>query len=185
MVRSSQLDPGGDAFGSCAHSRHGSSAGDQCGSGWLGVRGNGTQWSTWGALTGFSNFTNTIGNNFQSFTVVLDTTLGNANYAWQIRFYTNNVLVTGGNQTMTFGNYPIKYVGIGADRAQGNFQNFTLTDVRMRTGSPTITEHPQNATAQVGKAATFWVGVTNDYPAAAYQWVTITGGVTNAIPGAT
>jgi hypothetical protein len=71
------------------------------GAGSLGVRGNGLQWSTWGALAGFSNFTNTIGNNFQSFTVALDLTLGNANYGGQIRFYTNNVLVTGGNQTMS------------------------------------------------------------------------------------
>jgi hypothetical protein len=157
----------------------------QCGSGWLGVRGNGTQWSTWGALTGFSNFTNTIGNNFQSFTVALDTTLGNANFGWQIRFYTNNVLVNGGNQTIAFGNYPIKYVGIGADGAQGYFQNLSLTDVRVRNGTPTVIENPQNATAQVGQKATFWVGVTNDYPVAAYQWATVTGGVTNAIPGAT
>ena len=50
---------------------------------------------------------------------------------------------------MTFGNYPIKYVGIGADAAQGYFQNFTLTDVLMRQGAPTIIEQPQNATAQV------------------------------------
>ena len=37
-----------------------------------------------------------------------------------------------------------------------------------------------------GQTATFWVGVTNDYPAAAYQWMTnSTSGPTNAIPGAT
>jgi hypothetical protein len=157
----------------------------QCGSGWLGVRGNGTNWSTWGSITGFSGFTNRFPN-AGLFTVLLDTTLGNANYGWQIRFYTNGVLVTGGNQTMTFGNYPIKYVGIGADAAQGYFQNFTLTDVLMRQGTPTIIEQPQNATAQPGQTATFWVGVTNDYPAAAYQWMTnSTSGPTNAIPGAT
>ena len=145
----------------------------QCGAGWLGVRGNGTNISPWGSITGNSSFTNAVGNNFQTFTVVLDTTFGNgagglpngnSQQGWQIRFYTNNVLVPGGNQTIAWGNYPIKYVGIGADRAQGNFQNFTLTDVLMRQGSPTIVEQPQNATAQVGQTATFWVGVTNDYP---------------------
>src|SRR4029077_16750455 len=96
--------------------------------------------------------------------------------------------VNGGNQTMTsgFGNYPVRYVGIGADKGQAYFQNFTLTDVRVRNGTPTITESPQNATGQVGQTATFWVGVTNDYPSAAYQWMTNgPTGPTNAVPGAT
>jgi hypothetical protein len=157
----------------------------QCGSGWLGVRGNGTNWSTWGSLVGFSGFTNRFPI-AGLFTVLLDTTMGQSQYGWQIRFYTNGVLVNGGNQTMQWNNYPIKYVGIGADGAQGYFQNFTLTDVLMRSGTPVITEQPQNTTAQQGQAATFWAGVTNDYPAAAYQWMTnSTGGPTNAIPGAT
>jgi hypothetical protein len=165
----------------------------QCGSGWLLVRGNGTQFSTWGALTGSSSFTNPFGTNSGLFSVVLDTTAGNASLpvgnsqqGWQIRFYTNGVLVPGGNQTIAWGNYPIKYVGIGADAGQGYFQNFTLTDVQIRQGTPTIVEQPQNATAQVGQTATFWVGVTNDYPVAAYQWMTNgPSGPTNAIPGAT
>jgi hypothetical protein len=170
----------------------------QCGAGWLGIRGSGTNISPGGSIGGNSSFTNTVGNNFQLFTVVLDTTTngiltspgntvpqGNTQLGWQIRFYTNNVLVPGGTFTIPWGNYPIKYVGIGANGAQGDFQQFTLTDVQMKQGSPTIVEQPQNATAQVGKTATFWVGVTNDYPVASYQWVTITGGVTNAIPGAT
>src|SRR4029077_47626 len=91
--------------------------------------------------------------------------------------------VNGGNQTMTsgFGNYPVRYVGIGADKGQAYFQNFTLTDVRVRNGTPTITESPQNATGQVGQTATFWVGITNDYPSAAYQWRTHGA----PIPGAT
>ncbi|WP_150107266.1 Ig-like domain-containing protein [Pedosphaera parvula] len=162
----------------------------QCGAGWLGIRGSGTNISPWGSIAGNSSFTNAIGNNFQLFTVVLDTTFGNgagglpngnSQQGWQIRFYTNNVLVPGGNQTIAWGNYPIKYVGIGADRAQGNFQNFTLTDVLMRQGAPVIVEEPQNATAQVGQTTTFWVGVTNDYPAAAYQWMSNS----TPIPGAT
>ncbi|PWU18252.1 MAG: hypothetical protein C5B50_09645, partial [Verrucomicrobia bacterium] len=171
----------------------------QCGSGWVQIRGNGMTNSTWGALTGSSNFTNSVGNNFQTFTVVLDTTtttgsaspgntlpVGNTQLGWQIRFYTNNVLVPIGNFTIPWGNYPIKYVGIGADAGQGYFQQFTLTDVQMRAGSPTIVEEPANVTAQQGQTATFWVGVTNDYPYAAYQWMTnSTGGPTNAIPGAT
>ncbi len=171
----------------------------QCGAGWLGIRGSGTNISPWGSITGNSSFTNAVGNNFQLFTVVLDTTTttgnaspgnqlptGNSQLGWQIRFYTNNVLVPGGNQTITWGNYPIKYVGIGANGAQGDFQQFTLTDVLMRSGAPTIVEEPQNATAQVGQNATFWVGVTNDYPVAAYQWMTNgPSGPTNAIPGAT
>lgn len=165
----------------------------QCGAGWLLITGNGTQVQTWGALTGHSNFTNSIGTNFQLFTVVLDTTAGNASLpvgnsqqGWQIRFYTNNVLIPGGNYTIPWGNYPIKYVGIGADAGQGLFQNFTLTDVQIRQGAPTIVEEPQNATGQVGQTATFWVGVTNDYPYAAYQWMTNgPTGPTNAIPGAT
>jgi len=167
----------------------------QCGSGWLGIRGSGTNISPWGSIGGNSSFTNAVGNNFQTFTVVVDTTFGNgtgglpagnSQQGWQIRFYTNNVLVPGGNQTIAFGNYPIKYVGIGANGAQGYFQNFTLTDVQVKQGSPTIVEQPQNATGQVGQTASFWVGVTNDYPVAAYQWMTNgPTGPTNAVPGAT
>ena len=165
----------------------------QCGSGWVLVRGNGGQFSTWGSLTGSSPFTNYVGNNFELFTVVLDTSVGNGTLppgntqqGWQIRFYTNNVLVPGGSWTIAWGNYPIKYVGIGADAGQGYFQQFTLTDVLMKQGTPTIIEQPQNATAQLGQTATFWVGVTNDYPVAAYQWmINSTGGPTNAIAGAT
>jgi len=165
----------------------------QCGAGWLLIRGNGGQISTWGALTGSSSFTNYVGTNFQTFTVVLDTTAGNASLpvgnsqqGWQLRFYTNNVLVPGGSYTIPWGNYPIKYVGIGSDAGQGYFQQFTLTDVQIRQGAPTIVEQPQNATGQVGQTATFWVGVTNDYPVAAYQWMTNgPTGPTNAIPGAT
>lgn len=158
----------------------------QCGSGWLLVRGNGGQIQTWGALTGSSTFTNYIGTNFQTFTVTLDTTTGNSQRNWSIKFYTNNVLVPGGNYTIPWGNYPIKYVGIGADAGQGYFQQFTLTDVQVFSGTPTIVEGPQNTTAQEGQTATFWVGVTNDFPAAAYQWMTNSAsGPTNAIPGAT
>jgi len=160
----------------------------QCGAGHLQIRGTGTNFQTWGSLVAATTFPNPIGTNLQTFTVALDLSLGNANYGGQIRFYTNGVLVAGGNQTMTggFGNYPVKYVGIGADKGQAYFQNFTLIDVRVRNGAPTIIESPQNATAQVGQTATFWVGVTNDYPVASYQWMTnSTGGPTNAIPGAT
>ncbi len=167
----------------------------QCGAGWLGIRGSGTNINPWGSIGGNSSFTNAVGNNFQSFTVVVDTTFGNgagglpngnSQQGWQIRFYTNGVLVPGGNQTIAWGNYPIKYVGIGAKGGQGLFQQFTLTDVQMKQGSPTIVEQPQNATAQVGHTASFWVGVTNDYPVAAYQWMTNgPSGPTNAIPGAT
>ena len=46
----------------------------QCGAGWLGVRGNGTNISPWGSIGGNSSFTNAVGNNFQTFTVVVDTT---------------------------------------------------------------------------------------------------------------
>ena len=56
----------------------------------------------------------------------------------------------------------------------------------MRQGAPTIIEQPQNRTAQVGQTATFWVGVTNDYPAAAYQWMTNgASGPATPIAGAT
>ena len=158
----------------------------KCGSGWVLVRGNGTGFSTWGALTGSSSFSSPFGTTTNLFAVTLDTTTGNADYGWSIKFYTNGVLVPGGNYTIPYGNYPIKYVGIGADAGQGYFQQFTLTDVLMRQGAPTITEQPQNATAQTGQRATFWVGVTNDYPQAAYQWMTNgTTGPTNAIVGAT
>ena len=158
----------------------------QCGSGWVLVRGNGTNFSTFGALTSSSSFGTAFGTSTNLFAVTLDTTAGNANYGWTIKFYTNGVLVTGGNYTIPYGNYPIKYVGIGADAGQGYFQNFTLTDVLERQGVPTITEPPQNTTAQAGQTATFWAGVTNDYPAAAYQWMTNGAtGPTNAIAGAT
>lgn len=121
------------------------------------------------------------------FTVVLDTTTGTgAARGWTYRFFTNSVQMDAyspGNQNP----YMIQYVGIGANGAQGEIQQFTLTDVLMRQGTPAIVEEPPNRTAQVGQTATFWVGVTNDYPSAAYQWMTNdgVGGPTNAIPGAT
>ncbi len=78
-------------------------------------------------------------------------------------------------------------LALALDAAQGDFQQFTLTDVLMRQGTPAIVEQPQNRTAPVGQVATFWVGITNDYPSAAYQWMTNNGvgGPTNAIAGAT
>jgi hypothetical protein len=160
-----------------------------CGAGWMLVRGNGSAVQPMrfpGGSGSPAARTNALGNTTNTFTVVLDTTTGTgAARGWTYRFFTNSVqtdsyAVANANPTM------IKYVGIGSDAAQGDFQQFTLTDVLMRQGTPTIVEQPQNRTAQVGQSATFWVGVTNDYPAASYQWMTnTTGGATNAVPGAT
>lgn len=158
----------------------------KCGAGWLLERGDGTQVQTFrgpGNIAG-TTINTAFGSTTNLFTVVLDTTTGNANYQWTFRFYTNGVLAAS-SQT-PYCNFPIKYVGVGADAAQGYFQQFTLTDVLMRQSPPTISEDTQSTTAQVGQTATFWVGVTGDYPAAAYQWMTnSSGGPTNTIPGAT
>ena len=160
-----------------------------CGAGWMLVRGNGTGVQPYRFPEGSGNVAQkaaAYGTTTNLFTIVLDTTTGTGTArGWTYRFYTNSVLVDSyatGNDNPTM----IQYVGIGADAAQGDFQQFTLTDVLMRQGTPTIVEQPPNRTAPVGQTATFWVGVTNDYPAAAYQWMTNgPSGPTNAIVGAT
>jgi hypothetical protein len=152
------------------------------------VRGNGTGVQPYRFPGGSGNIAiraAAVGTTTNLYTVVLDATTGTgAARGWTYRIYTNGVQVDAfapANVAPTM----IQYVGIGADAAQGRFLNFTLVDVLLRSGAPTIVEHPQNITAQVGQTATFWVGVTNDFPTAAYQWMTISGGVTNVIPGAT
>jgi len=157
-----------------------------CGAGWMLVRGNGTGVQPYRFPGGSGNVAQkaaAFGTTTNLFTVVLDTTTGTgAARGWTYKFFTNSVQVdsyspANVNPTM------IQYVGIGADAAQGDFQQFTLTDVLMRQGTPAIVEQPANRTSPVGQAATFWVGVTNDYPSAAYQWMTngvAIGGATNA-----
>ncbi|HXB59416.1 MAG TPA: hypothetical protein VNU95_07615, partial [Candidatus Acidoferrales bacterium] len=157
-----------------------------CGAGWMLVRGNGSGAQPYRFPGGSGNVAQkaaAFGTTTNLFTVVLDTTTGTgAARGWTYKFFTNSVLVdsyspANVNPTM------IQYVGIGADAAQGDFQQFTLTDVLMRQGTPAIVEQPPNRTASVGQTATFWVGVTNDYPSAAYQWMTngiAIGGATNA-----
>lgn len=162
----------------------------QCGAGWNLIRGDGTGVQPYRFPGGSGNVAQraaAFGTTTNLFTVVLDTTTGTGTArGWTYRFFTNSVQVDA--YSLSFVNPTmIQYVGIGADAAQGDFQQFTLTDVLMRQGTPGIVEEPPNRTAQVGQTATFWVGVTNDYPAAAYQWMTNdgVGGPTNAIPGAT
>jgi hypothetical protein len=161
-----------------------------CGAGLMLVRGDGSGIQSYrfpGGSGSPATKTAALGNTTNLFKVVLDTTTGTgAARGWTYRFFTNSVQVDS-YSTANVNPYMIKYVGIGADAAQGIFQQFTLTDVLMRQGTPTIVEEPQNRTAPVGQTATFWVGVTNDYPSAAYQWMTNdgVGGPTNAIPGAT
>ncbi len=161
-----------------------------CGAGLMLVRGDGSGAQPYRFPGGSGNVAlkaAAFGTTTNVFTVVLDATTGTgAARAWTFRFFTNSVQVDAiapGNVAPTM----IQYVGIGADAAQGDFQQFTLTDVLMRQGTPAIVEQPNNRTAQVGQAATFWVGVTNDYPSAAYQWMTNdgVGGPTNPIVGAT
>jgi hypothetical protein len=160
-----------------------------CGAGWMALRGNGGAVQPFHFPGGSGNpapKTNSFGITTNLYSVVLDTTTGTGvARGWTYRFFTNSVQADAystGNDNPTM----IQYVGIGADAAQGNFQQFTLTDVLRRQGTPTIVEEPQNRTAQVGQTATFWVGVTNDYPSASYQWMTNSaGGPTNAITGAT
>ena len=161
-----------------------------CGAGWILIRGNGTGVQPYRFPGGSGNVAQkaaAFGTTTNLFTVVLDTTTGTGvARGWTYRFYTNSVQVDS-YATANVNPTMIQYVGIGADAAQGDFQQFTLTDVLMRSGAPTIVEQPPNRTAQVGQTATFWVGVTNDYPSAAYQWMTNNGvgGPTNAIAGAT
>ena len=162
-----------------------------CGSEWMLIRGNGSGIQAFESPGGGS--TATVNANFGTttnvFTVVLDTatngtTAVNADYGWVLYFYTNGVQVA--TYRIPYGNPPIQYVGIGADAATGYFQQFKLVDTMIFQGAPVISEQPNNRTAQVGQKATFWAGVTNDFPSASYQWMTnSTGGVTNAIVGAT
>lgn len=85
----------------------------------------------------------TLGTTTNLFTVVLDTTTGTGTArGWTYRFYTNSVQVdsfatANVNPTM------IHYVGIGSDAAQGNFQEFTLTDVLMRQGPRRLSSNPR------------------------------------------
>ncbi len=161
-----------------------------CGAGFNLIRGNGTGVQPYRFPGGSGNIAQrgaAFGTTTNLFTVVLDTTTGTgAARGWTYRFFTNSVQV----DSYATGNdnpYMIQYVGLGADAAQGDFQQFTLVDVVAHPASPTIVEQPQNRTATVGQAATLWVGVTNDFPSAAYQWMTNNGvgGPTNAVPGAT
>ena len=64
-------------------------------------------------------------NDFITFSIVLDTTTGNASSGWTATFYTNGVQVA---QGVYASNPSIQYVGVGADSATGYYQNFTLTD---------------------------------------------------------
>jgi len=156
------------------------------GAAWTLIRGNGSGLQAYESPGGGTTTTAAaaFGTTTNLFKITLDTTTGNANYGWTLKFYTNATQVV--SYAIPYNNYPIKYVGIGADAAQGYFQQFTLTDVLMRQGAPMISEQPQNTTAQTGRTATFWVAATNDYPAAAYQWMTNgASGLTNAIAGAT
>ncbi len=161
-----------------------------CGAGWNLIRGNGTGVQPYRFPGGSGNVAQkaaALGTTTNLFAVVLDTTTGTGTArGWTYRFFTNGVQVDS-YSTANVNPTMIQYVGIGADAAQGYFQQFTLTDVLMRQGAPTIVEQPPNRTAQVGQTATFWVGVTNDYPSAAYQWMTNNGigGPTNAVAGAT
>ncbi|MGH7978394.1 MAG: Ig-like domain-containing protein, partial [Limisphaerales bacterium] len=158
----------------------------ECGAGFILLLGNGTQVQTYGGpgTAAGQTFNSALGNTTNTFSVVLNTTTGNQDYKWTITYYTNGVLMR--TYSPSYENLPVKYVGIGADAAQGYFQQFTLTDVIVNPSAPTISEQPNNRTAQVGQTATFWAGVANDYPSAAYQWMTnSTGGPTNAIVGAT
>ncbi|HEY1788979.1 MAG TPA: Ig-like domain-containing protein, partial [Verrucomicrobiae bacterium] len=162
-----------------------------CGAGFILVRGNGSGIQAFESPGGGS--TATVNANFGTttnvFTVVLNTatngtTAVNADYGWVYTFYTNGVQVA--TYRVPYANPPIQYVGIGADAATGYFQQFKLVDVMVFQGAPIISEQPNNRTAQVGQKATFWAGVTNDYPSASYQWMTNSAsGVTNAIVGAT
>ena len=164
----------------------------KCGAGLNLVRGNGTGVQSYRFPGGSGSpalKAAAYGTTTNLFTVILDTTTGTgAARGWTYKFFTNGVQVdsfatANVNPTM------IQYVGIGADAtAQGDFQQFTLTDALIFTNrTMAIVEQPPNRTAQVGQTATFWVEVTNDYPSAAYQWMTNNGvgGPTNAVPGAT
>ncbi len=157
-----------------------------CGAGFMLVRGNGSGAQPYRFPGGSGNVAQkaaALGTTTNLFTVVLDTTTGTgAARGWTYRFFTNSVQVDA-YSTANVNPTMIQYVGIGADAAQGDFQQFTLTDVLERQGTPAIVEQPPNRTVPVGQAATFWVGVTNDYPSAAYQWMTngvAIGGATNA-----
>jgi hypothetical protein len=162
-----------------------------CGAGFILVRGNGSGIQAYESPGGGSSATvnANFGTTTNVFTVVLNTatngtTAINADYGWVYTFYTNGVLVA--TYRVPYANPPIQYVGIGCDAATGYFQQFQLVDVLVSPNAPIISEQPNNRTAQVGQRATFWAGVTNDYPSASYQWMTnSSSGITNAIVGAT
>lgn len=137
------------------------------------------------------NFQWPITTNFTTYSVILSATNDNI---WTVTYETNGgVMYTisaiappTANNGMRVG-----YVGFGANGATGHIMNFSLTDTGAANVAPTIYEQPNNATAQVGQTATFWVnalGVSASGPSTipTYQWMTNSpGGPTNAIPGAT
>lgn len=138
---------------------------------------------------GTANFSPNITNSIPGFvtnSIVLNTATNPTK--WNVSWYTNGVYCT----NYTYGSVPtanngtwIQFVGFGASGADGFVRSFSVVDVVLTSTVPIIVEQPNNLTAQVGQTATFWVGATG-LPDPTYQWNTInSGGVTNAIAGAT
>jgi hypothetical protein len=168
-----------------------------CGSDWLLVRGNDTQFQifkgpgTGGLVTytgpGGGNNWPAPGNNnaFETFTLVLDTTTGSASSGWSMDVYTNQVLaVTVSNAFSP--NPAIQYVGLGADAATGNFRNFKLTDLSYPVIPAQL--NAQNAAGQITLTwPSFYIGWTLQSNSVGLQasnaWVTVPGSTaTNQIP---
>lgn len=119
-------------------------AADTVGVDWMLVRGNDTQYQLFAGpgttgLIQYSGGNNWPGsndtNNFETFSVVLDTTSGNSSGGWSIGFYTNGVEMASTNYAS---NPSIQYVGLGADGTIGYFKNFILNDAVLPIISPQL-----------------------------------------------
>ena len=124
-------------------------------------------------------------NVFGTFSLVLDTTTGNASSGWSMAVYTNGVLVVATNNVWS-PNPAIQYVGLGADAATGNFRNFTLTDLNYEVipAALSVTGQPGSQVLSWPSIYLGWILQSNSVGLqASNAWVTVPGSTaTTQIP---
>jgi hypothetical protein len=116
-------------------------------------------------------------NVFGTFSLVLDTTTGNASSGWSMAVYTNGVLVVATNNVWS-PNPAIQYVGLGADAATGNFRNFTLTDLNYEVipAALSVTGQPGSQVLSWPSIYLGWILQSNSVGLQARNaWVTVPG----------
>ena len=103
-------------------------AADNIGAGWLLQRANnsGVQIFQGPGTSGDASFSSSGNTNvFRHYSIVLDTTTGDASSGWTITFFQNGSEL---QQSVYESNPAIAYVGVGADGATGYYRDFSLSD---------------------------------------------------------